>query len=125
MFTPVEETMSTLHDLVQCGKVRYIGFSDTPAWKITQAQVIASFRSWTPLIALQTEFSLLQRTAEGELIPMAQELGLGVLPWSPLKMGALSGKYTRANKKKMEGDRGAVVGGLTDKDYDVIDELGH
>lgn len=123
-FTPVEETMSALNDLVQSGKVRYIGFSDTPAWKVAQAQVISSFRGWAPLVALQTEFSLMQRTGEGELIPMAQELGLGVLPWSPLKMGALSGKYTRANQKKMEGGRSAFVGGLTEKDYDIIDALG-
>ena len=122
-FTPVEETMSALNGLVQSGKVRYIGFSDAPAWKISQAQLIAHFRGWSPLIALQTEYSLMQRTVEGELIPMAQELGLGVLPWSPLKMGALSGKYTRANKQKMEGHRGAFVGELSEKDYDIIDQL--
>ena len=122
-FTPVEETMSALDTLVQSGKVRYIGFSDTPAWKVAQAQVIAHFRGWAPLIALQTEYSLLQRTGEGELIPMAQELGLGVLPWSPLKMGALSGKYTRKNGEKMQGRRGALVGPLSDKEYDIIDAL--
>ena len=122
-FTPVEETMSALEDLVRTGKVRYLGFSDAPAWKVAQAQVIAHFRGWAPLIALQTEYSLLQRTVEGELIPMAKELGLGVLPWSPLKMGALSGKYTRENRKKMQGHRGSFVGELTDKDYDIIDQL--
>jgi aryl-alcohol dehydrogenase-like predicted oxidoreductase len=122
-FTPVEETMSALDTLVKAGKVRYIGFSDTPAWKVTQAQMIANFRGWAPLIALQTEYSLIQRTGEGELVPMAQELGLGILPWSPLKMGKLSGKYTRANNEKMQGARGAMVGQLTEKDYDIIDEL--
>ncbi len=122
-FTPVEETMSALDTLVQSGKVRYIGFSDTPAWKVAQAQVIAQFRGWAPLIALQTEYSLIERTGEGELIPMAQELGLGVLPWSPLKMGKLSGKYTRENKEQLQGTRGAIVGQLSDKDYDIIDEL--
>ncbi len=122
-FTPVEETMSALEDLVRSGKVRYLGFSDTPAWKIAQAQVIAHFRGWAPLIGLQTEYSLMERTAEGELIPMAQELGLGVLPWSPLKMGALSGKYTRANRQKMQGPRAGFVGELTDKHYDIIDQL--
>ena len=122
-FTPVEETMSALDDLVRAGKVRYVGFSDAPAWKVAQAQMIAHFRGWAPLIALQTEYSLMQRTGEGELIPMAQELGLGVLPWSPLKMGALSGKYTRDNGQKMQGHRGTFVGELTEKDYDIIDEL--
>ena len=122
-FTPVEETMNALDTLVKSGKVRYIGFSDAPAWKVTQAQLIAHFRGWAPLIALQIEYSLMQRTVEGELIPMAQELELGVLPWSPLKMGKLSGKYTRENKEKMQGVRGSIVGDLTDKDYNIIDVL--
>jgi len=122
-YTPVEETMSTLNDLVQSGKVRYLGFSDSPAWKVAQAQLISYFRGWSPLIALQTEYSLMERTAEGELIPMASELGLGVLPWSPLKMGALSGKYTRSNGERMQGARGNFKGGFTEKDYDIIDTL--
>ena len=83
--TPIEETMRALDDLVRAGKVRYIGFSDTPAWKVAQAQTIARFRGWAPLVALQIEYSLLERTVEGELIPMARELGLGVTPWSPLQ----------------------------------------
>ena len=122
-FTPVEETMRALDDLVRAGKVRYLGFSDSPAWKVAQAQLLAQFRGWAPLIGLQTEYSLLERTAEGELVPMAQELGLGVLPWSPLKMGALSGKYTRENQQKMQGHRGSFVGELTNKAYDIIAAL--
>jgi len=120
-FTPVEETMRALDDLVTSGKVRYVGFSDAPAWKVAQAQTIAHFRGWAPLIALQIEYSLLERTVEGELVPMAEELGLGVLPWSPLKMGALSGRYTRANGQKMQGYRGTFVGDLTEKQLDIID----
>ena len=96
-YTPIEETMRALDDLVTSGKVRYIGFSDTPAWKVAQAQVTANFRGWAPLIALQIEYSLIERTVEGELIPMAAELGLGVTPWSPLRGGVLTGKYTREN----------------------------
>lgn len=122
-FTPIEETMATLDDLVRAGKVRYIGISDAPAWKVAQAQVTAHFRGWTPLIALQIEYSLMERTVEGELVPMAQELGLGVLPWSPLKGGALSGKYTRANGEKMQGIRGARAGAFTEKQYDIIDAV--
>jgi aryl-alcohol dehydrogenase-like predicted oxidoreductase len=121
-FTPVEETMSALEDLVRSGKVRYLGFSDAPAWKVAQAQVIAQFRGWAPLIALQIEYSLMQRTVEGELIPMAQELGLGVLPWGPLKGGILSGKYTRENHQTTQRQRGASIE-LTDKDYTIIDQL--
>ena len=93
--TPIDETMRALDDLVRGGKVRYLGFSDTPAWKCVQAQSEAIFRSWTPLIALQIEYSLIERTVEGSLIPMAMEMGLGVTPWSPIKGGILSGKYRR------------------------------
>ena len=121
-FTPVEETMSALNDLVTAGKVRYLGFSDTPAWKVAQAQLLAEFRGWAPLIGLQIEYSLSERTVEGELIPMAEELGLGVLPWSPLRMGVLSGKYTRKNREKL-ASRSAYVGEITEKDYRIIDTL--
>jgi aryl-alcohol dehydrogenase-like predicted oxidoreductase len=122
--TPIEETMRALDDLVKAGKVRYLGFSDTPAWKTAQAQVTAQFRGWAPLVALQIEYSLLERTVEGELLPMAQELGLGVTPWSPLKSGVLSGKYTRENHGKQKADRGAwAESNLTEKTYALIDEL--
>ncbi|WP_394824504.1 aldo/keto reductase [Pendulispora albinea] len=123
-FTPIEETMATLQDLVQSGKVRYIGVSDTPAWKVAQAQLIAQFRGWTPFIGLQIEYSLLERTVEGELMPMAEELGLGVTPWSPLKSGILSGKYTRKNAGTVQPDRGPwAARHLEEKSYRVIDEL--
>jgi aryl-alcohol dehydrogenase-like predicted oxidoreductase len=123
-FTPVEETMRALDDLVAAGKVRYIGFSDTPAWKVSQAQMIARFRGWAPLVALQIEYSLLERTVEGELMPMALELGLGVTPWSPLKSGVLSGKYTRENAATVKADRGErVTQNLGEKVYAIIDEL--
>ena len=102
--TPIEETMHALDDLVRAGKLRYIGFSDTPAWKVAQAQTIAQFRGYAPLMAMQIEYSLLERTVEGELIPAAQELGMGVTPWSPLKSGVLSGKYTRENAGAQKGD---------------------
>ncbi len=122
--TPIEETMRALEDLVRAGKVRYIGFSDTPAWKVTQAQMIARFRGWAPLVALQIEYSLLERTVEGELIPMARELGLGVTPWSPLKSGVLSGKYTRQNHGQVKADRGGwAEDHLDDRTYAVVDEL--
>jgi aryl-alcohol dehydrogenase-like predicted oxidoreductase len=122
--TPIEETVHALHDLVTAGKVRYVGVSDTPAWKVAQAHGLAGFRGWAQFIALQIEHSLLERTVEGELIPMARELGLGVTPWAPLKAGALSGKYTRENAGKHQADRGAwVLSALTDKAYDIVDKL--
>ena len=123
-FTPIEETMQALNDLVTSGKVRYIGFSDTPAWKVAQAQVMAAFRGWAPLIALQIEYSLIERTVEGEMMPMAQELGLGVTPWSPLRGGVLTGKYTRENRDKIEPGRGdRVKDYLTESTFGIIDEL--
>jgi aryl-alcohol dehydrogenase-like predicted oxidoreductase len=122
--TPIEETMAALHDLVRAGKVRYLGISDTPAWKTTQAQMIAQFRGWTPFIGLQIEYSLLERTVEGELIPLALELGMGVTPWSPLKSGLLSGKYTRENAGQAQSGRHAwIAGGLGESTYALLDEL--
>jgi len=122
--TPIEETLRTLDDLVTSGKVRYIGFSDTPAWKCAQAQMMAQFSGWAPLIALQIEYSLLERSVEGDLVPMARELGLGITPWSPLKSGILSGKYTRVNHGQQKSDRGVWTdSNLTDKTYDIIDAL--
>ncbi len=120
--TPVDETMRALDDLVRAGKLRYIGFSDTPAWKCAQAQTIADFRGWTPLIALQIEYSLLERTVEGELIPMARELGMGVTPWSPLKGGILTGKYTR-DKMPDKGRYKEDSKHLNEKTFALIDAM--
>ena len=122
--TPIDETMRALDDLVRAGKVRYLGFSDTPAWKVAQAQMLAHFRHWSPLIGLQIEYSLVERTVEGELIPMAQEMGLGVTPWSPLKNGLLSGKYTRANAGQVQAGRGEwATQALNERIYRIIDVL--
>jgi aryl-alcohol dehydrogenase-like predicted oxidoreductase len=122
--TPIEETMATLDDLVRSGKVRYVGVSDTPAWKVTQAQMLAQLRGWSAFVGLQIEYSLLERTVEGELIPMAQELGMGVTPWSPLRSGLLSGKYTRDNAGQVRPEgRSWVAGALNEKVYAVVEEL--
>ncbi|HKQ68893.1 MAG TPA: aldo/keto reductase [Polyangiaceae bacterium] len=123
--TPIDETMRALDDLVTSGKVRYVGFSDTPAWKCVEAQMLARMHGWAPLVALQIEYSLLQRTVEGDLIPMAREFGLGVTPWSPLKSGVLSGKYKREEHGKHEAGRGQwATQNLQDKTYDLLDEMG-
>ena len=123
--TPIDETMRALDQLVRDGKVRHIGFSDTPAWKCAQAQTLADWRNYEPLIALQIEYSLIERTVEHELIPMAQELGMGVTPWSPLKGGVLTGKYRRGQDKPGEGraTSGWIDNILTDETYDLIDEI--
>ncbi len=122
--TPIEETMAALDDLVRAGKVRYIGVSDTPAWKIAQANTIAMFRGWPAFVGLQIEYSLLERSVEQELVPLALEFGLGITPWSPLKSGALSGKYTRKNAGATKTDRGAFLDPfLNEKTYGVVDRL--
>jgi aryl-alcohol dehydrogenase-like predicted oxidoreductase len=122
--TPIEETMAALDDLVRAGKVRYLGVSDTPAWKIAEANVSARFRGWSAFIGLQIEYSLLERSVEQELMPMAGEHGLGVTPWSPLKSGALSGKYTRKNHGEAKRDRAMFLDHhLNEKTYALIDEL--
>ena len=104
--TPVEEVLATLNDLVRDGKIRYYGFSDTPAWYVARAQTLAEKDSKAPLIALQLEYSLVERNIEREHIPVAQELGIAVCPWSPLAGGFLTGKYTR------EGNSGTGKGRL-------------
>ena len=91
---------------VTAGKVRYVGLSDVPAWVAAQAQAVAWFRGWAPITALQLEYWLLERTPEGELLPMAETLGIGVLRWSPLRGGQLSGKYTRNNGTPADSRRG-------------------
>src|SRR5581483_6034436 len=79
--TPLEEVMRALDDLVRSGKVLYLGISNTPAWVVSQANMLAELRGWASFIALQLEYSLGQRTGERDLIPMARALGIGVLPW--------------------------------------------
>src|SRR5437660_3246347 len=91
--TPVEEVMRGLDDLVRQGKVLYVGVSDAPAWWIAQANTLATLRGWSPFVGLQIEYSLIERTVERELIPMAKALDLGVTAWSPLSSGVLTGKY--------------------------------
>jgi aryl-alcohol dehydrogenase-like predicted oxidoreductase len=91
--TPVDEVMRGLDDLVRQGKVLYVGISDAPAWWIAQANTLAQLRGWSPFVGLQIEYSLIERTVERELIPMAEAFGLGVAAWSPLSGGVLTGKY--------------------------------
>src|SRR5712664_3577647 len=91
--TPVEEVMRGLDDLVRQGKVLYVGISDAPAWWIAQANTLAQLRGWSPFVGLQIEYSLIERSVERELIPMAKALNLGLTAWSPLAGGILTGKY--------------------------------
>ena len=93
--TPVEEVMRALDDLVRAGTVLHVALSDAPAWVAAQANTLAGWHGWSPLVALQAEYSLLERTAERELLPVADAFGLAVCAWAPLGAGILTGKYTR------------------------------
>jgi aryl-alcohol dehydrogenase-like predicted oxidoreductase len=120
--TPIEEIMRTLDDLVRAGKVRYLGVSDTPAWKVVQGQLEAHQRGASPFVALQIEYSLIERTVEHDLLPMARAHGLGVTPWSPLKGGLLTGKYGRNRQPQGEGrHQPGVSKSLTERNYAIIE----
>ncbi len=107
--TPVEELMASLNDVVRSGKVRYIGFSNCPAWYLGRAATIAELRGWERIIGLQLEYSLAKREIEKEYLPAALELGIGITPWSPLASGLLSGKYQgKKNEFSGEGRLNAV-----------------
>lgn len=99
--TPIDEVMRAMDDLVRQGKVNYVAISDTPAWIVSKGQTLAELMGWSKFIALQLEYSLLQRTPERELIPMAKHYGLTVTPWAPLAGGALTGKYLKGDKGRL------------------------
>lgn len=102
--TPIEEVMRALDDMVRAGKILYAGVSDTPAWIVARANTLAELRGWTPFIGLQIEYSLMERTVERELLPMARALDMGVTAWAPMGAGVLTGKY---NKDLSTHDEGA------------------
>lgn len=130
--TTPEEVMRTLDDLVRAGKILYVGICNTPAWRVAQMQVLADLRGWSPFVALQIEYSLLERTVEYELMPMAHALGIGVLPWSPLGGGILTGKYSRAdlsdeNDANVASTRKGVIastGHLNERSLEIADVVG-
>jgi aryl-alcohol dehydrogenase-like predicted oxidoreductase len=103
--TPADEVMRGLDDLVSAGKVHYVGISDAPAWVVAHANTMATLRGWTPFVALQIEYSLIQRTVERDLLPMAEYFGLTVTPWAPLGGGVLTGKHTRSAGKGVDTAR--------------------
>ncbi len=119
--TPVDEVMRALDDLVRSGKILYIGISDTPAWKIAQANTLAELRGWTRFVALQIEYSLIERTPERELLPMAREFDLAVTPWAVLGAGILTGKYNQDVKNA----KGRIVNrdNITDRKLKIADEV--
>ncbi len=127
--TPVEEVISTLNDLVRAGKIRHYGFSDTPAWYVARAQTLAEKEGKERLVALQLEYSLVERHIEREHIPAAQELGLGITPWSPLAGGFLSGKYRRHENTGVGEGRLEIIkdnpafNQFNERNWGILDEL--
>lgn len=104
--TPPAEVMRALDDLVRSGKLLHVGVSDTPAWIVSHANTLAELRGWAPFVALQIEYSLIQRTVERDLLPMARAFGLPVLAWGVMGGGVLTGKYTRGGEPDRKRDPG-------------------
>ncbi|MFH8336464.1 aldo/keto reductase [Streptomyces sp. AM6-12] len=128
--TPVEEILRGMDDLVRQGKVLYVAISNAPAWQISRMQTVADLRGWSPLVALQIEYNLVERTGERDLIPMAREMGLGVVPYSPLAGGVLTGKYGRADLAGADAGDGTrrafnvALGTVTERNLAIADVVG-
>jgi aryl-alcohol dehydrogenase-like predicted oxidoreductase len=123
--TPIEETMRGLEDVVRSGKVRYLGISNHPAWMVMKANSIAEKMGWTKFVASQNFYSIASRDIEREIVPMALSEGMGIMPWSPLAGGFLSGKFTR--DKEVAGDSRRDTFDFPPvnkvKAYDIIDVM--
>jgi aryl-alcohol dehydrogenase-like predicted oxidoreductase len=102
--TPVEELMRSLDDMVRSGRILYVGISDAPAWVISQANTLAQLQGWSPFVGIQIQYSLIERTPERELLPMARSLDIGVTAWAPLGGGILTGKYDEQNDETKRYD---------------------
>jgi aryl-alcohol dehydrogenase-like predicted oxidoreductase len=121
--TPIEEIVRGLDDLVRAGKTLYTGLSDFPAWRVATAATLAEERGWAPISAVQLEYSLVERTPERELLPMAAAFKLGTVTWSPLGGGLLTGKYRKGETGRAQG-LGAVIHGESDaRKTATLDEL--
>lgn len=121
--TPADEVMRALDDLVRAGKVLHIGVSDTPAWIISQANTMADLRGWTPYVGLQIEYSLVERTVERDLIPMAHALDIGVTAWSPLASGLLTGKYKQKTDEPKRLEKAAHFVQQDERKQRIVDAV--
>jgi len=118
--TPEEEVLRALDDMIRAGKILYIGISDTPAWIISRMNAIAELRGWSQFVALQIKYSLLERTVERELLPMARKLDLAVTPWAVMGGGILSGKY---NENKNESGRAQMNNSIDENNLSIASEV--
>ncbi len=121
--TPIEETLAALDDLVRAGKVRYLGVSTMPAWKLSKVQYTAQLCGYTKFVSMQNYYNLLYREEEREMIPLCVDQGMGIIPWSPLARGLLSGSRTRGGAPATtRADSDIFTAELyTDQDFDVVD----
>jgi aryl-alcohol dehydrogenase-like predicted oxidoreductase len=121
--TPIEETMEALHDVVRAGKARHIGASSMFAWQFAKAQRVAERHGWTPFVSMQNHYNLVYREEEREMIPQCIDQGVGVIPWSPLARGLLTGTRTRSGEKKtIRAETDAFGDSLYGpQDFDVVD----
>ncbi len=119
--TPIEETMDALHDVVRAGKARYIGASSMYAWQFAKAQRVAA----TPFVSMQNHYNLIYREEEREMIPQCIDLGVGVIPWSPLARGVLAGNRARGGEKRTtRANTDAFADHLySDADFDIVDRV--
>jgi aryl-alcohol dehydrogenase-like predicted oxidoreductase len=125
--TPIDEVLRGLDDLIKQGKITYAAISDTPAWIVAKGNTLAELMGWSQFIALQVEYSLLARTAERELIPMAKHFGMTVTPWAPLAGGALTGKYLKGDSGRIKPDSkrlDARAESITKVVMEIAQELG-
>jgi aryl-alcohol dehydrogenase-like predicted oxidoreductase len=121
--TPIEEILRGLDDLVSSGKIVHAGLSNFPAWRVARAQTIAELRGWSPIAGIQVEYSLVERTADRELLPMAEALGLGVTLWSPLGGGLLTGKYRRSDEGRLTDWNRLIHTEDSDQKTRTVDEV--
>lgn len=125
--TPLEETLSTLNDLVHQGKVRYLGCSNFYAWQLMKALSISERHHWEKFVSLQAFYSLVARDVELELVPLCEDQGLGLTPWSPLAAGFLTGKYPRGSKGPQDARRSKEEQNFIqldeDRAYAILDEV--
>lgn len=121
--TPIEETMNALHEVVSAGKARYIGASSMYAWQFAKAQHIAETHGWTTFVSMQNHYNLVYREEEREMIPLCLDQGVGIVPWSPLARGLLTGTRERGGEQTTvrSGSDPIADSMYTDDDFDVVD----
>jgi len=123
--TPIEETMEALHDVVRAGKVLYLGASSMHAWQFSKAQYSATLNSWTRFAAMQPQYNLVYREEEREMFPLCRDMGVGIIPWSPLARGFLAGNRNKEGGDTERAKTDQFAKGLyyQDEDFAVADRL--